>query len=45
MKIKIINYNENIIVYNNGQEAVDGLKEIINEGGLLPEVIFLDLNM
>ncbi|SEK91012.1 Response regulator receiver domain-containing protein [Maribacter orientalis] len=43
--IKEVDFAENIIVYNNGQEAVDGLKEIINEGGFLPEVIFLDLNM
>ena len=43
--MKEVDFAENIIVYNNGQEAVDGLKEIINEGGLLPEVIFLDLNM
>lgn len=43
--MKEVNFAENIVVYNNGQEAVDGLKTIINDGGLLPEVIFLDLNM
>jgi CheY-like chemotaxis protein len=43
--MKEVDFAENIIVYSNGQEAVDGLKEIINEKGILPEVIFLDLNM
>ncbi len=43
--MKEVEFAENIIVYNNGQDAVDGLKKIINEGGLLPDVIFLDLNM
>ena len=43
--MKEVDFAENIIVYNNGQEAVNGLKEIIIEGGMLPEVIFLDLNM
>tara|TARA_R110002074_G_scaffold197610_6_gene364807 strand:+ start:80124 stop:80459 length:336 start_codon:yes stop_codon:yes gene_type:complete len=43
--MKEVDFAENIIVYNNGQEAVDGLKEIINEKGVLPDVIFLDLNM
>ena len=28
--MKEVDFAENIIVYNNGQEAVDGLKEIIN---------------
>ncbi|WP_339650564.1 response regulator [uncultured Maribacter sp.] len=43
--MKEVEFAENIIVYNNGQEAVDGLKEIIKEKGTLPDVIFLDLNM
>jgi CheY-like chemotaxis protein len=43
--MKEVDFAEKIVVYNNGQEAVDGLKEIINEKGALPEVIFLDLNM
>ncbi|TLP73211.1 response regulator [Maribacter sp. ACAM166] len=43
--IKEVDFAKKVIVYNNGQEAVDGLKEIIKEQGLLPDVIFLDLNM
>ena len=35
----------NIMVYENGQEALDDLTTIINTGEKLPEVIFLDLNM
>ena len=43
--MKEVDFAENIIVYNNGQDAIDGLKGIILEGGVMPEVIFLDLNM
>jgi CheY-like chemotaxis protein len=43
--MKEVDFAEDILVYNNGQDAVDGLKGIIKEGGVLPEVIFLDLNM
>lgn len=40
-----VGFSENIVVYNNGQEAIDGLKEISEAGALMPDVIFLDLNM
>jgi CheY-like chemotaxis protein len=36
---------ESILVYNNGQMAIDGLTAMSEEGGQLPEVIILDLNM
>ena len=36
---------ENLIVFSNGQEALDYLKPIINTPNLLPEIILLDINM
>lgn len=36
---------ESFIIYRNGKEALDGLQEIVSSGGLLPDVILLDLNM
>tara|TARA_R110002051_G_scaffold75579_1_gene137395 strand:- start:459 stop:872 length:414 start_codon:yes stop_codon:yes gene_type:complete len=35
----------NIMVYENGREALDNLSVILNSNEKLPEVIFLDLNM
>ncbi|TVZ15864.1 response regulator [Maribacter sp. MAR_2009_72] len=43
--MKEVDFAEDILVYNNGQEAVEGLMEISQAEGLMPEVIFLDLNM
>ncbi|WP_209401614.1 response regulator [Pseudozobellia sp. WGM2] len=43
--MKDLNFSENIIVYTNGQDAIDGLKEMITNGDKMPPVIFLDLNM
>tara|TARA_R110002051_G_scaffold71624_4_gene129351 strand:+ start:14458 stop:14862 length:405 start_codon:yes stop_codon:yes gene_type:complete len=40
-----INFAENIIVYNNGQEALDGLYALIKDEDSMPEIMFLDLNM
>ncbi|WP_273568361.1 response regulator [Maribacter halichondriae] len=40
-----IDFSENILVYNNGQDALDGLMALTAEGKDLPSVIFLDLNM
>jgi len=31
--------------FYNGQEAIDHIKEVVANGGELPQVIFLDLNM
>ena len=41
----IINFCDNIMVFRNGQEALDNLKAIITSDDALPDVIILDLNM
>ncbi len=43
--MKEIEFCENIIVFNNGQEALDGIMEISQSASEIPQVIFLDLNM
>lgn len=43
--MKNIGFDGNIIVYNNGQDAMDGLVEIAEQNGKLPSLILLDLNM
>ncbi|AZQ60030.1 response regulator [Maribacter sp. MJ134] len=43
--MKEIEFCENIIVFNNGQEALDGIMEISQSTSKIPQVIFLDLNM
>lgn len=43
--MKEVNFCEDLLVYSNGQEALDGLTKIINLGQNVPQVIFLDLNM
>ena len=43
--MKEVEFCESVLVFNNGQEAIDGLTEISENGGILPTVIFLDLNM
>ncbi|NAY92255.1 response regulator [Muricauda sp. JGD-17] len=47
MKIlmKKLNFTEEILVFHDGQEAIDALLDLLNTGGQLPSVIFLDLNM
>ncbi len=39
------NFCENILVFENGMEALDYLKPVIENGEDIPDVIFLDLNM
>lgn len=34
-----------IITYENGKEAIDGLRDLLNNGMKMPEIIFLDINM
>ncbi|MEB8330560.1 response regulator [Flavobacteriaceae bacterium KMM 6897] len=45
----LLNYNSslysNIIVFENGKEALDDLRFMLNTNKELPEIIFLDLNM
>lgn len=40
-----IDFCEEALVYNNGQSALDGLRQRIERGEHFPEVILLDLNM
>jgi len=40
-----IAFADDILIYNNGQDAIDGLTALSEEGKNLPSVIFLDLNM
>ena len=43
--MKKIEFCDEILVFNNGQEAIDGLKLLAEQNKKLPNVIFLDLNM
>jgi len=43
--MKELNFCDHLLVYNNGQEALTGLKEISANEEDFPSVIFLDLNM
>ena len=43
--MKEVDFTEKIVVYNNGQDAIDGLTETVNDGDNIPPVVFLDLNM
>lgn len=38
-------FAEQSLFYKNGQEAIDGLSEIIEKGLSIPNVILLDINM
>lgn len=39
------NFADDIIIYENGKEALDSLSAMIKKKEDLPEIIFLDLNM
>lgn len=43
--MEIASFCEEVIVYRNGKDALDGLSERMKQGFPLPEVILLDLNM
>lgn len=43
--MKEIDFCDTIIVYNNGQEALEGILTISESGEKVPPFIFLDLNM
>ena len=43
--MKKIDFCDEILVFNNGQEAMDGLKQLTAQNKKLPSVIFLDINM
>jgi CheY-like chemotaxis protein len=40
-----VRFCENIIVFKNGKEAIDGMQNDLEEGKNLPDIIFLDINM
>ncbi|WP_400070943.1 response regulator [Zobellia russellii] len=40
-----VDFADEIIVYNDGLAAFDGLKEMTQKGEELPSMIFLDINM
>ncbi|MEK6153158.1 response regulator [Flavobacteriaceae bacterium 3-367] len=40
-----VDFCEHILVYTNGLDALEGFKELKEQGAELPGVIFLDLNM
>ncbi|WP_026755621.1 response regulator [Sediminibacter sp. Hel_I_10] len=43
--LNISEFCKNFTVFNNGQEAIQALKPIIQSGKEVPDVILLDLNM
>ncbi len=43
--MKEIDFCNTILEYSNGQDAIEGLTELLKDGKELPKVIFLDLNM
>lgn len=43
--IEITNFSDNIIVKNSGKSALDYIHENENEIDLIPDIIFLDINM
>lgn len=43
--MKKIDFCDDILVFNNGQEAIDGLMLLAKQNKKLPNVIFLDINM
>ncbi|MEJ1221273.1 response regulator [Sediminicola sp. 1XM1-17] len=43
--MKKIDFSDEVLVFNNGQEALDGLVKLAAQNKTLPSVIFLDINM
>ncbi len=43
--MKEVDFCSDIIVYNNGQDAINGLRNLVKEKKEMPSLIFLDLNM
>lgn len=43
--IKTANFTEKTETFLDGQQAINRLKQVIEEGGKLPDVILFDLNM
>ena len=38
-------FSNEVLIFNNGKEAIDSLLDMLNQGLTLPNLIFLDLNM
>ncbi|MCB4809542.1 response regulator [Tamlana sp. 62-3] len=43
--MKLANFCESFMIFNNGQEAINNLTPILESGENMPNVILLDLNM
>ena len=43
--MKEVDFCSDVIVYNNGKEAINGLRNLVKEKKEMPSLIFLDLNM
>lgn len=43
--MEIAHFCEEVVVYRNGREALDGFALLLQQGVTLPDVIFLDINM
>lgn len=43
--LKKIKFSKEVLVFRNGQEAIDAILESLGKGETLPSIIFLDLNM
>lgn len=43
--IQETSFCENLLVYENGQDALEGIQKRVHNGNELPSIIFLDLNM
>ncbi|MCI4642115.1 MAG: response regulator [Flavobacteriaceae bacterium] len=43
--MKEVDFCSDVIVYHNGQDAINGLRNLVEEKKELPSLIFLDLNM
>lgn len=43
--MKEVNFCDDVMVFHNGQDAINGLKELALANKELPSLIFLDLNM
>lgn len=43
--LKKVKFSNEVLVFHNGQEAIDALMGLLDRGEKLPSVIFLDLNM
>lgn len=40
-----VDFCDEIMVFENGQDAIDALTEMVDQNKQLPEIIFVDLNM